>query len=170
MRLRPLTLLVPLLLLVACDSNSGAPVNAPPSPVTSEPVPVNKEVDLVDAAGSILGTVTFLQSATSPGTEIEVKASGLSAGSHPMTLNDVGDCSATDDTFDAVGEPLPDVELSAVVVADNGVGDATAQVPPNLEQLLDDDGTALVIGPTESPATGDGPTGSDQACAAVPQS
>ncbi len=159
---------ISLAVLAACSSPStnGPGSDAAELPVTSEPVPVEKTVDLVDAGGSVLGQVTFRQSVTDTGTEIEVQASGLSQGLHPIALYDVADCTGSDEDFPAVGNELTDVTLAGVSVEANGLGETTAQVGPDLEEFLDDDGTALVIAPAED-APDAGPTGSARACAAV---
>ena len=162
------TALVPLaLLLAACSSPStdGPGSNAAPSPVTSEQVPVERTADLLDPEGSVLGYVTIRQSVTDTGTEVEVQASGLAEGEYPLTLLDAADCSTSGGTLAPSGAEVPDAELAGLVVEANGVGEVTAQVAPDLGDLLDDDGSALVAGP---PATspGAGPTGSQQACAA----
>ncbi len=165
---RPVLALLPLAVLAACSSPStnGPGSDAAEAPVSDEPVPVERTADLMDTQGSVLGQVTFRQSVTDTGTEIEVQASGLAAGSHPITLHSVGDCSVTGGEFSAVGTEIPDARMSAVVVEANGLGEITAQVGPDLGDFLDSDGTALVVAPPEQ-ATGAGPTGSQMACAAV---
>ncbi len=164
---RPATLLAPVaLLLAACGSSptDDQGSEAATSPAVSDVVPVERSADLLDAGGSVLGQVTIRQSVTDAGTEVQVQASGLAEGEHPLTLLDVADCSVDDGALSPAGDELPGAELAGLVVEAGGLGEVTAQVAADLGDLLDDDGSTLVVGPpATSPAAG--PTGSPEACA-----
>ncbi|MCO7218857.1 hypothetical protein [Klenkia sp. PcliD-1-E] len=154
---------LPLALAAACSSPStnGPGSDADPSPVVSEPVPVERSAELQDAGGSTIGSATLSQAATAAGTTVELDAAGLSVGEHPLTLLDSADCAAA---LEGSGQPVEGAELAGLVVQDDGGGQVSATVDVQLEDLLDDDGSALLVGPADTDAAG--PTGSEQACAA----
>lgn len=156
------------LLLAGCStpSTNGSGSDADPSPVVSDPVPVEREADLLDVGGSVLGQVTARQSVTDTGTEIQVQASGLAEGEHPLTLLDTADCTVTDGVFSPAGEELEGAELAGLVVEANGLGEVTAQVGVDLGEVVLGDGSALLVGPPVT-SPDDEPTGSALACATL---
>lgn len=153
-------------------------------------VPVDVPTELVDPEGGTVGRALFRD--TDNGVQVEVEVSGLTEGIHGMYLHDVGVCgteSAAPDEPGLVGPFLSagDVvqELPAVLVLANGAGSTTTLFGPvPLEELLEGDGTALVITeaadgradiplPPAAPAGPDEPTpaiedtGSRVACGAI---
>ncbi|MEI4270525.1 hypothetical protein TEK04_02210 [Klenkia sp. LSe6-5] len=153
---------LPLALAAACSSPStnGPGSDADPSPVVSEPVPVERSVDLRDVEGSTIGSATLRQLATAAGTTVELDAAGLAVGEHPLTLLDSADCDAA---LGGSGEPVEGAELAGLIVQEDGGGQVSATVDVGLADLLDDDGSALLVGPPDTDAAG--PTGSQVACA-----
>ncbi|MCZ2818477.1 hypothetical protein [Modestobacter sp. VKM Ac-2984] len=117
--------------------------------VTEEPeVLVDLTGELVDPEGSVLGTATF--SSTTTGTEIEVDASGLTPGDHPMLLVSEGGC--TEDAID--GAPVAD--LPALPVTTQEVGQlSTLAGEFDLDLLADEDGTSLIVLPLDDEVLAD---------------
>lgn len=183
----PLVAAVVLLGLTACGTQDDERLRAAVSAATAEAAapavpgsaegegegeavaePVEVPGALVDAEGSVIGAA-FLRD-DGDGARVEVEVRGMSPGFHAMALYDEGDCATgggPGDAFTAVGEPL--AVLPPVLVLDGGVGgsDVLVAEEPVLQQLLADDGTALILGeaaddlrPEEVPA------GSRIACAA----
>ncbi|RFU20876.1 superoxide dismutase family protein [Geodermatophilus marinus] len=131
-------------------------------------VPVSPEATLVDPEGSTAGGAQLTEGGT--GAVLVVDASGLAAGSHPVTLHAVGDCTASDGTtagevFAATGPVLDGEEyrdLPALVVTEKGTSEYSSAVgTAEIGDLMDDDGFSVVVGPSD----GGGP-GSGLACAA----
>ncbi|SDY28161.1 superoxide dismutase, Cu-Zn family [Modestobacter sp. DSM 44400] len=149
--------------------------------VTEPPVvPVEVTSELTDPEGSRLGTATFTDTAT--GVEVELDASGLTTGAHPVGLYGVGICepasaSAADPgligDFFSAGDLIVFTEdpgdLPSLVVGEEEVGRLTSLVSTsNLDELLDEDGTALIIHAAVDPAApADGPLRSRVACAEI---
>jgi hypothetical protein len=113
-------------------------------------VPVEVTADLVDPEGSTVGTAWMRD--TENGTELEVSVTGLTPGTHPVTVHAIGDCDPAQ-AFGAVGDVV--AELPSVLVLDSGVGSLTTLVGPTpLEDLLAGDGVAAVVQETGgTPAT-----------------
>lgn len=151
---------------VAPDADEGVSSQAEEERSVLEPFEVPSE--LVDAEGSIIGSA-FLR-ADDRGTELTVEVSGLPAGYHGLGLFAVGDCTPGDGDapFGAVGDQL--LALPPVPVLANGSGLLTVLVDeaPEVDQLLLDDGTAVVLGSVADEVTGAQPPsdGSGVACAA----
>lgn len=112
--------------------------------------PVEVIGDLIDPEGNGVGEV-WLRDAD-VGTEIEVEVSGLTPGFHPMYLYDAAVCetesrSAADPglvgPFLSVGDVVQ--ELPSVLVLANGVGSTTTLITVDLAELLEGDGTALIV-------------------------
>lgn len=170
--------------LEAAVGNEDAGAVSAPEEIPNEPVEISSE--LIDREGSALGGVWFRD--TDLGTEIEVEASGLTPGFHPMYLSDAAVCETESRSPDDPGPVGPflsagDVvqELPSVLVLANGVGSTTTLITADLEELLEGDGTALIVteaaeslsdvppppgAPVEEPPVIDD-TGSRLACATV---
>ncbi|TQN42616.1 Cu-Zn family superoxide dismutase [Blastococcus colisei] len=114
-------------------------------------VPVEVSSELVDREGTTVGRVWFRD--TDVGTEVEVEVAGLTQGFHPMYLYDTGICDTESPPSDDPGVVGPFVtagdvvqELPSVLVLANGEGSTTTLAGPMpLEELLEEDGTALVV-------------------------
>ena len=151
------------LVLTACgddeDGVGGSFEALDDGAVTETPeVLVDVTSELVDPEGSVLGTATF--TSTTAGTEIEVEASGLTPGDHPMLL--VGEGGCAEGAVD--GEPVAD--LPALPVTDQEVGALdTLAGEFDLDLLVDEDGTSLIVLPVEGEALADGAPWS--ACASI---
>jgi Cu-Zn family superoxide dismutase len=167
------------------DSGEGeGPEEEEPGGPVLEPAEVATE--LVDREGTVVGSARFVDG--EDGTTVEVVVNGLAEGFHGMGLYGVGVCepgiAPADDpaqtvAFSSVGDLL--ATLPPVLVLANGVGELTTLVAPTpeLEELLADDGTALVIeepvaapagdAPGDLPGPGEvtPPAGSRVACGAV---
>lgn len=168
------------LVLAAC-SNGPSSAEGPDSEVTEPPeVPVEVTSELIDPEGSRLGTATFTD--TDNGVEVELDASGLTTGAHPVGLYGVGICepasaSPTDpdliDDFFSAGDLIVFTEdpgnLPSLVVGEEEVGRLTSLVSTSdLDELLDEDGTALIIHAAVDPAApADEPLGSRVACTEI---
>ncbi|MGY1855430.1 superoxide dismutase family protein [Modestobacter sp. SYSU DS0290] len=166
-----------LLLLAACgDDSSQSGVGGDFSPedageVQGTPtVPVEESADLVDPEGSGIGAVTFTDAET--GMEVTVDVAGLPAGEHPLSLHETAVCEApaTSDAptaignWTGVGAAIPGIELPQLVVGEDGAGRLSSVVPEvDLDTLLDDDGTALLVHAVGA----DGADTEGLACAAV---
>ncbi|MCZ2836729.1 hypothetical protein [Modestobacter sp. VKM Ac-2985] len=135
------------LVLTACgddeDGVGGSFEALDDGAVTEEPeVLVDLTGELVDPEGSVLGTATF--GSTTNGTEIEVDASGLTPGDHPMLLVSEGGC--TEDAIDSA----PVADLPDLPVTENEVGElSTLAGEFDLDLLADEDGTSLLVLPLE---------------------
>lgn len=125
--------------------------------------PVEVPTELVDPEGSVIGTAWFRDARN--GTEVEVQVAGLPEGFHGMHLHEVGTCdtgqapptgdAAQTEAFASAGEHIGSDQtahgdhagdLPALRVIEGGVGSLTALVGPmSLEDLLDRDGTTLII-------------------------
>lgn len=124
-------------------------------------VPVEVTADLVDPEGSTVGTAWMRD--TDNGSEVELRVSGLTPGTHPVTVHAVGDCDPAQG-FAAVGDVV--AELPGVLVLDGGVGTLTTLVGPEpLEDLLAGDGVAAVVQEAEGAAAAP-PVATRVACAA----
>jgi Cu/Zn superoxide dismutase len=142
--------------------------------------------ELVDPEGSVVGSARFVDEER--GTIVEVLVNGLAEGFHGMGLYDVGACeteaapagdAGETAAFSSVGDLL--TVLPPILVLENGVGELTTLVAsaPLLEELLLEDGTAVVIeepvGGLAADAPGDlpgpdgvtPPAGSRVACGAI---
>ena len=128
--------------------------------VQEEPlVPVEVTTDLVDPGGSTVGTAWLRD--TGNGAELELQVTGLTPGTHPVTVHAVGACDPAGG-FAAAGEVV--AELPGVPVLDDGVGSLTSLVGDvPLEDLLAGDGTAALV--QEAGGTAEAP-GTRVACAA----
>ncbi|SDN80507.1 hypothetical protein [Geodermatophilus sp. DSM 45219] len=123
-------------------------------------VPVEVTADLVDPEGSTVGTAWMRD--TDNGSELELRVSGLTPGTHPVTVHAVGTCDPAQG-FAAVGDVV--AELPGVLVLDGGVGTLTTLVGPEpLEDLLAGDGVAAVVQESEGAAAP--PVATRVACAA----
>lgn len=143
------------------EGNSAAPL-----------VPVEVSTDLVDPGGSVVGTASFRDD--DGRAMVEVQVTGLTEGFHPMYLYEVGTC----DLAGTAADDATFLDLSALLVLEDGVGSMSTLVGPmSLDELLADDGTALVIAqavdtladiPSAAGEQGAPPeTGSHVACGAI---
>jgi len=148
-----------LLTLTACASDdqdlrdSLAAVQEVDEPAVTPAVPVEVSAELIDPEGTAVGTAWFRND--DGRAMVEVQVAGVTSGFHPMFLHDVGMCTAESatsdgpaeaDPFRAAGEVL--LDLPALLVLEDGVGSITTLAGSiSLDQLLADDGTALLIGP-----------------------
>ena len=172
------------LALAACGDDSsqagvgGSFVDEQDAEITDPPVvPVEETADLVDPEGSRLGLVTLTDADT--GAQVHVQANGLPPGTHPLALYEVAACtaSATSEdptrvgTWTGTGRALPGTTLPELVVGAEGVGEISSVVGSvELRDLLDDDGTTLVVGSAAadgSPAAAAADQVPGIACAAV---
>ncbi|GAB3349728.1 superoxide dismutase family protein [Modestobacter lapidis] len=173
-----------LLLLAACGDN---PTGVGGSFATQEgdveepiEVPVEVSTELVDPEGSVLGTATFTD--TDSGVEVEVDASGLSPGTHPVGLYEVGICepdsAAPGDPqllgdFLSAGELIVFTEdpgdLPPLIVGEAEVARMSSMVgASDLGDLLDEDGSALIVhAATDAAAPSAEAAGSRLACAEI---
>jgi Cu-Zn family superoxide dismutase len=190
-----------LMALAGCADDGEADQGAPAS--TSEtggPNVAETSTELADAEGSSVGTATFTD--TDSGTQVRVVVSGLTPGFHGMHLHQVGVCepasadpgdpSRTGDFLSAGphlgsadaphGQHLGD--LPPLRVNERGDGTTISLVNvAKVEDLLEDDGTSLVIhetpdnlahippryapgGPDQETLTG-GDSGARIACGAI---
>ena len=185
--------------LAACGTDDETPVLEPEvssdddeGVVTEEEpednvVPVERRVELTDPEGSILGSAVFTDS--DQGVMVHVEVSGMTEGFHPMALYEVGLCepentSPTDPaavgdflsagTVIGLGEAVegtPAGALPPLLVTERGAGEQTSLTgPTDLTELLDEDGSALIIQESvdtiaDLPLFGEG--GSRIACAVV---
>lgn len=168
-RAAPVLTVAAALLLTGCsDSGTNSGVDIPVgAAATSEPAePVEVTAELTDPEGSVIGSVTAVDTAN--GSEIEVEAVGMTTGLHPVELREVADCTSSGGSFGATGSPLdaPGTTLPGLAVDGEGVGSLTSEAGIALESLLDDDGTAVVVTGVEAP-DGAGLPGTQQACAAI---
>ncbi|MGY5885262.1 superoxide dismutase family protein [Modestobacter lacusdianchii] len=171
-----------LLALAACgDDPTGAGGNftADEPEITEQPeVPVEETVDLLDPEGTRVGNVTFTDTGT--GAEVAVRANGLPPGDHPLELYGTASCEApatsadpTDvGTWSGLGDPLPDTDLPDLVVTDDGVGEVSSLVGSlELDAILDEDGTTLIVSATSADPSATAEAGAGEvtgiACAAV---
>src|SRR5437764_11214447 len=141
--MRKLALLLPLLIIAACET-AREPAGGAPMP-------------LVDAAGQTIGSVRAWQ--TTGGIGFRITAAGLPHGLHGVHVHSVGRCEPPGFTsagahWNPTGKKhgmnnpegphagdLPNVEVAA-----NGMLGATLVLPnANMASLLDADGAALVI-------------------------
>lgn len=103
-------------------------------------VPVEVSTDLVDPEGSVVGTAWFRDD--DGRAMVEVQLAGLTEGFHPMYLSDMGTC----DLADTAGDDPAFLDLPALLVLEDGVGSmSTLAGPMSLDELLADDGTAIVL-------------------------
>ena len=139
----------------------GPEEEAPEGPVVE---PADVATELVDREGTVVGSARLVDEEN--GTTVEVVVNGLAEGFHGMGLYDVGVCEAgsapADDpaqtvAFSSVGDLV--TALPPVLVLENGVGELTTLVAPAplLEELLADDGTAVVVEEPVAAAAGDAP-------------
>ncbi len=118
--------------------------------------------EVTDPEGSVVGTATFTD--TRSGIEVRVEVNGLPPGFHVVHLHEVGLCEAdspdpadpsrTGD-FLSAGPHLGSADaphgrhagdLPPLLMTEQGVGAGSTLVAvPKVEDLLDGDGTALVI-------------------------
>lgn len=120
------------------DSPAGATEDEGDSAETL--VPVEASTDLVDPEGSVVGTAWFRDD--DGRAMVEVQVAGLTEGFHPMYLYEEGTCDLTGTAAD----DLAFLELPALLVLENGVGSmSTLAGPMSLDELLADDGSAVVI-------------------------
>lgn len=157
-----------LLALTACGEDPTADSSAAPdgeAPV----VPVSVTGELVDPEGSGLGGATLTDE--DAGVQVELEASGMTPGEHPVGLYGTGTCEADgDDLFSSAGDPVAGAgELPAMVVGEDGLGRLSTLLSGiDLGELLDEDGTAVVVQPVSGDtAPPDGVTGSLAACAEI---
>lgn len=140
------------LLLAACgDDPTGVGGSTVSDGEVAEPptVPVSVTAELVDPEGSRLGDATLTDEAN--GVLVEVDASGMTPGDHPVGLYQVGACDP-EGGFASAGDlvlPVEDLgDLPSLVVGDETVGRMSSLVDDvDLEELLEGDGTALVVHP-----------------------
>jgi Cu-Zn family superoxide dismutase len=192
------------LALAACASGGDADQGegaASPAAEESPPMSVGEvSTELSDPEGSVVGHATFTDIRS--GVEVRVEASGLPPGFHGVHLHEVGLCEAdspdpadpsrTGD-FLSAGPHLGSADaphgrhagdLPPLLMTERGVGAGSTLVAvPKVEDLLDGDGTALVIseapdnlghipsryapeGPDEETRSG-GDTGARIACGAI---
>ncbi|WP_100498375.1 superoxide dismutase family protein [Geodermatophilus chilensis] len=130
--------------------------------------PAEVPTELVDAEGSVMGSAALRDGDI--GVEVSVEVRGMTPGFHGMALHDVGTCDTADaaagEAFPSVGELI--AVLPPVLVFENGVGSLTTLVEPApaVEELLVDDGTALVVYESVPDLAAElPPTGSRLACA-----
>ena len=120
-------------------ADSGAGVTADEEDSADPLVPVEVSTDLVDPEGSVVGTAWFRDD--DGRAMVEVQVAGLTAGFHPMYLYEQGTC----DPGTAADQPAV-LDLPALLVLEDGVGSmSTLAGPMSLDELLADDGTAIVI-------------------------
>ena len=132
------------LVLAACGNDQDGEITEPPV------VPVSVTADLVDAEGSRLGSAVVTDE--SAGVRIELDASGMTPGDHPVGLHEVGVCEPTGagaDEYASTGDPIAGGgELTPLVVGEDGLGRLSSLLSGvDLGALLDEDGTALVVRP-----------------------
>ncbi|WP_299954290.1 superoxide dismutase family protein [uncultured Modestobacter sp.] len=170
-----------LLALAACGDNptgAGGNFTADEPEITEQPeVPVEETADLLDPEGTRVGNVTFTDTGT--GAEVAVRANGLPPGDHPLELYGTASCEApatsadpTDiGTWTGLGDPLPDTDLPELVVTEDGVGELSSAVDIELAELLDEDGTTLIVSALSADPSATAEAGADEvtgiACAAV---
>lgn len=151
------------LVLAACGNDQDGEITEPPV------VPVSVTADLVDREGSRLGSAVVTDE--SAGVRIELDASGMTPGDHPVGLYEVGVCEPTgDDGYTSAGDPVAGAgELPPLVAGDDGLGRlGTLLSGIDLGRLLDEDGTALVVQPVPGATVPpDEAPGSVAACAAI---
>lgn len=111
--------------------------------------------NLKDASGQSVGTANF--AGAGAGTTVTVDVFGLTPGYHSMAVTSAGVCDAAD-SFDSAGDVLNDSEnvvtgmprdgdLPTLLVDSDGNGKfETISSGLNVAELLNDPGTALVIG------------------------
>jgi Cu-Zn family superoxide dismutase len=105
-------------------------------------VPVEVSTQLIDPEGSEVVTAWVRDDDGRAIVELEV--AGLTAGFHPLYLYEVGTC----DLDDTAAEGAAFVELPALLVLEDGVGSMTTLAGSmSLDELLADDGAALLIAP-----------------------
>lgn len=133
--------------------------------------PVDVPGEVIDAEGSVVGVLWFRDADV--GTEIEVEVSGLSPGFHPMYLFDAAVCDTESRSSNGPVGPFLSAgdliqELPSLLVLANGVGSTTTLVAGDPEQLLEGDGTAVIIADpiVEEPPAID-VVGSRVACGAI---
>ena len=171
-----------LLALAACGDNptgAGGNVTADEPEITEQPeVPVEETADLLDPEGTRVGNVTFTDAET--GAEVSVRANGLPPGNHPLELWSTASCEAPATsadptgvgTWSGLGEQLADTDLPELVVTDDGVGEISSLVGAlELDDILDEDGTTLIVNATSADPSATAEAGADGvtgiACAAV---
>ncbi|WP_222196012.1 superoxide dismutase family protein [Modestobacter italicus] len=171
-----------LLALAACGDDptgAGGSFTAEEGEITEQPeVPVEETADLLDPEGTRVGNVTFTDAET--GAEVQVRANGLPPGTHPLELYSTASCEApatSDDPTDigswsGLGDPLPDTDLPELVVTDDGVGEISSLVGAlELDDILDEDGTTLIVSAVPADPSATAEAGADEvtgiACAAV---
>jgi Cu/Zn superoxide dismutase len=143
---RSLLLLAATTLAIAGCGSADEPADSPAGATEAEDgsadplVPVEVSTDLVDPEGSVVGTAWFRDD--DGRAMVEVQVAGLTEGFHPMYLYEVGTC-------DLAGTAADDpafLDLPALLVLEDGVGSmSTLAGPMSLDELLADDGTAIVI-------------------------
>ena len=164
---RKFALIIPILVLTACETVSEPQGGAP--------------MALVNATGQSIGSVRAWQ--TAGGVTFRIDASGLPHGVHGVHVHAVGRCDPPD--FASAGShwnpagkkhgmnnpagphagDMPNVEVAA-----NGVLGATVVLPgASMASLLDADGAALVIhaGPDDYVTDPSGNSGARIACAVI---
>jgi Cu-Zn family superoxide dismutase len=182
------------------EEDQGAPASTAEGEETGGANVAETSTELADAEGSAVGTATFTD--TDSGTQVRVEVSGLTPGFHGMHLHQVGACepasadpgdpSRTGDFLSAGphlgstdaphGQHLGDLPPLRVNERGNGTTISLVNVA-KVEDLLDDDGTSLVIhetpdnlahippryapgGPDQETLTG-GDSGARIACGAI---
>jgi Cu-Zn family superoxide dismutase len=155
------------LALTACaaggDADQGEDAAPSPEAEESQPTSVGEvSTELTDPEGSVVGAATFTD--TRSGIEVRVEVNGLPPGFHGVHLHEVGLCEAdspdpadpsrTGD-FLSAGPHLGSADaphgrhagdLPPLLVIESGVGAGSTLVAvPKVEDLLDGDGTALVV-------------------------
>jgi Cu-Zn family superoxide dismutase len=135
---------------------------------------------LVDAEGNEVGSVSFAEMAS--GVNVVVEATGLPPGPHAIHVHQVGACSPD---FDAAGEHLaPDGgehgfakteaphsgDLPNLHVAEDGTANAEfLDWRLTMDQLLDEDGSALIVHETADDYMESSSAGGRLACGVVEQ-
>jgi superoxide dismutase, Cu-Zn family len=144
------------------EEDQGAPAATSEGEATDTANVAELSVDLVDPEGSVVGNATFTDA--DDGTQVQVQVSGLPPGFHGMHLHEIGVCepgspdpsdpSRTGD-FLSAGPHLGSADsphghhlgdLPTLLVTERGLGGGTSLVAvPKVEDLLEGDGTALVV-------------------------
>jgi Cu-Zn family superoxide dismutase len=154
------------LALTACaaggdaDQGEGA---ASPAAEESRPISVGEvSTEMTDPEGSVVGHASFTD--TRSGVEVRVEVGGLPPGFHGVHLHEVGLCEADSPDPDepsrsgdflSAGPHLGSADaphgrhagdLPPLLVIESGVGEGSSLVAvPKVEDLLDSDGTSLII-------------------------
>lgn len=126
--------------------------------------PVTATTELVDPEGSAVGGARLTDGER--GVTLAVEVAGFTPGYHGLGLYEIGDC-APGGADEAIGDLL--LELPPVLVLENGIGSSSALIDTSsvVEELLVDDGTAVVVGPSADLADAGAPSaGSRAACGA----